>query len=261
MKQSVGTVAALLVTSALSSPAFSQVYSPPGVPPIRQTIDQNGVDVTSGTIIAGSHSVSIGPAGAAGMSWSRWMTGGTAYYDSTAIVITVSGSTYTVSNGGSSESFTLTGGDYVPGQGTGSTLALSGPNFIYTTRDGTVYTFAPAASVSYHQYQGSYRVSSITYPTGEIRTFNWETVDGICVWNEKYMFCERFNGERLRSVTSTNGYKLVFTFQVENPSSVNHATPGWAAIATVAAQNMSVDPASQSWPTLTFTGQHSSPRP
>ena len=188
------------------------------------------------------------------MSWSRIMTGSATAYDSTAIVINVSGSTYTVSNGGSSESFTLTGSNYVPGQGTGSTLTLSGTTFTYTTRDGTVYKLDPAASVSQHQYRGSYRVSSVTYPTGEKLTFNWEIVDGICVWNEKYMFCERFNGERLRSVTSTNGYRLAFTFITEDPSSVDHATPGWAAIATVAAQNMSVDPSSQSWPTLTFTG-------
>ncbi len=137
--------------------------------------------------------------------------------NSTAIVISVSGTTYTLSNGGTSESFTLTGGNYVPGQGTGSTLTLSGTTFSYTTRDGAAYMLVPWASVSEHQYQGTSRVSSITYPTGEKLTFNWEIVDGICVWNEKYMFCERFNGERLRSVTSTNGYQLAFTFQVEDP--------------------------------------------
>lgn len=246
-------VAALLVTSALSSPAFSQDYSPPGIPPIRQTIDQNGVDVTRGTIIAGAHSVSIGPPAAAGMSWSRTVTGGVSYFDSTAITISVSGTTYTVSIGGSSESFTLTGGYYVPGQGTGSTLTLSGTTFTYTSKDGAVYTFVPVTGDQ--QYSGGYHVSTVTRPTGEIETFNWENVSGICHWNEKYMICTRVNGQRLRSVTSTNGYRLAFTFLTEDPSTSEGPTPGWASIATVQAQNMSVDPASQSWPTLTFTGQ------
>ena len=188
------------------------------------------------------------------MSWSRTMTGGISYYDSTAIVLSVSGSTYTVSNGGSSESFTLTGSNYVPGQGSGSTLVLSGSNYMYTTRDGTVYTLVPTAAGYDEQYRGTYHASSITRPTGEVETLNWETVSNICHWNEKYMFCADHNGERLRSVTSTNGYRIAFTFQVETPDPDGPA-PGWAWIASVQAQNMSVSPTSQSWPTLTFSGQ------
>jgi RHS repeat-associated protein len=255
MKHSMRALAALLVTSALSSPALAQDYAPPGIPPIRQTVDQFGVDLTRGTIaFAGNHSISIGPAGAAGMAWSRTVAGGTVFYDSTAIVINVNGSVYTVSVGGSSESFTLTGSNYVPGQGSGSTLVLSGSNYIYTTSDGTVYTLAPVVNNN-KQYQGTYHGISVVRPTGEVETYNWETVSGICHWNAHIGTCTRANGQRLRSVTSTNGYNLAFTFQVEDPSSIDGPTPGWAAIATVQAQNMSVNPTTQSWPTLTFNGQ------
>lgn len=252
-KQSL-TVGAFLATTALAAPAFAQVYTPPALPPIRQTVDPNGVDLPSGALLAGTHGVSIGPAGAAGMSWSRTLMGDGSWRDSTEIILWVSGSTYTLSNGNGSESFTLSGANYISNQKTGSTLTVSGSTYTYTTRDGTAYTLLPWASGDRTQYQGSYRVSTITYPTGEKLTFNWEIASGICIWNEKYMFCGRVDGERLRSVTSTNGYQLQFTFAVEDPSSVDGPTPGWAAIHTVAAQNMSVNPASQSWPTLTFTG-------
>lgn len=245
---------ALLVTSALSTPAFAQQYSPPGTPPIRETVDQNGVDLVSGNILAGVHSISIGPPGAAGMSWSRTLTGSAnGWRDSTAIILSVSGSSYTMSVGGASESFTLTGSDYVSDQKTGSTLSVTGTTYTYTTADGTIITLDPYVGFK-RQYRGDYRVSSVTYPTGEKLTFNWEVVDGVCVPNvHQPDGCNRVDGERLRSVTATNGYKLQFTFQTEDPASAGPGS-GWATIATVVAQNMSVDSAHQAWPTLTFTG-------
>jgi RHS repeat-associated protein len=243
-----GSFAALLWTSALVSPAFAQEYQPPAVPPIRQTVDQNGVDLISGTLVGRTHSVSIGGPGTMGLSWSRTVTSTGSFRDSTAIVMTVYEPTYTVSVGGSSESFTHSGTDFISDQKTGSTLSLSGSTYTYTTRDGTVYTLDSWAGKK--QYAGNYRVSTVTYPTGEKLTFNWETVD-TCTWIEKYLTCSPEPGERLRSVQSTNGYKLQFAFLVETPPT-DSPSMGWAVITSVTALNMSVDPASQSWPTLTI---------
>jgi hypothetical protein len=244
-------VAALFATSALASPAVAQQYSPPGIPPIRETIDANGVDLTRGVWVGSTHTVSIGGPGAAGMSWSRTIVSDGSFRDSTAIILSISGSSYTMSVGGGSESFTLTGSDYVSDQKTGSTLSLSGTTYTYTTSDGTVYTLMPYTAQK-KQYRGNDRVSTVTFPTGEVLTFNWEVVDGICIPNiHAPDNCNWVDGERLRSVTATNGYRLAFTFEVEAPAGTG---AGWGTIATVSAQNMSVDPASQSWPTLTFTG-------
>jgi RHS repeat-associated protein len=246
-----GGFGALLWTTALVSPAVAQEYQPPAIPPIRETVDANGVDLISGTLVGRTHSVSIGGPGTMGLSWSRTVVSDGSFRDSTAIVMTVYEPTYTVSVGGVSESFTHSGSDFISDQKTGSTLSFDGTStYTYTTRDGTVYTLDPWAGKK--QYAGNYRVSSITYPTGEKLTFNWETVD-TCTWIEKYLTCSPEPGERLRSVQSTNGYKLQFAFLIENPPPDSPST-GWAVISSVTAQNMSVDPASQSWPTLTLNG-------
>ncbi len=231
---------------------IAQEYQPPAIPPIRETVDQNGVDLVSGSLVGRTHSVSIGGPGAMGLSWSRTLVSDWEYRDSTAIILSVSGTKYTVSVGASSESFTLTGTDYISDQKTGSTLSLSGTTYTYTTRDGTMYTLVPW-SATRKQYLGTYRVSTIAYPTGEKVTFNWETVQNICLWNEKYMFCEYFPGERLASVTDTNGYQLQFDYPGPNGNG-DLASATWAMITKVTALNMSVDPASQTWPTLTLSG-------
>ncbi len=256
MKRSSTFVAALFATSALASPAVAQDYTPPGIPPIRQTIDANGVDLTRGVLMGRTHGVSIGGPGAAGLSWSRTIMSDGSFRDSTAIIISVSGSTYTVSDGGSSESFTLSGSDYVSDQKTGSTLTLSGTTFTYTTAEGTIYAL-DLWTGQQKQYAGRYRVSTITYPTGEKLTFNWDSVD-VCKFIPKYMICATVSGVRLDNVTSTNGYKLQFTFLAENPVVGDGPDGSWAIIVSVRAQNMSVDPASQSWPTLTMNASGTS---
>ena len=54
-------IRSLCATTALALPAMAQAqYTPPDVPPIRETIDGNGVDLTRGTVVSRSHSVSIG---------------------------------------------------------------------------------------------------------------------------------------------------------------------------------------------------------
>ncbi|MES2119793.1 MAG: RHS repeat domain-containing protein [Pseudomonadota bacterium] len=249
-----GTAAAwgLLATTALTGTAHAQDFVPPAAPPIRETIDANGVDLARGSMLGRTHSVNIGGPGALGLQWSRTVTSDTDWRDSTAIFVSTSGATgiYTVSVGGSSESFTLSGSNYVSNQKTGSTLTLSGSTYAYTTRDGAVYKLDPWENVVKEQYGGTHRVSTITYPTGEKLTFNWEGVDGICIITQKFPNCElRATGVRLASVEATNGYKLQFEFEEPDPA-LSDSTTGWAQIAKVTALNMSVDPASQTWPTL-----------
>ena len=249
-----GGFAALLWTTALVSPALAQEYQPPAPPPIRETVDQNGVDLISGSLVGRTHSVSIGGPGAMGLSWSRSMMSDGSFRDSTAIILSISGSTYTVSVGGASESFTLSGTDYISDQKTGSTLSFDGTStYTYTTRDGTVYTLVPWSVNFATQYRGNARVSTIIYPTGEKLTFNWETVQHY-VYNSKYDLCEYNMAERLATVEATNGYKLQFTYPDPGPGVVCDGYGGstWAQINKVTALNMSVDPASQTWPTLTI---------
>lgn len=237
-----------LATTALMSPAQAQ-YTPPPIPPIRETIDENGVDLTRGTVIGRVHSVGVGGPGPTGLSWSRLITQNAKFRDSTAMIISVSGSTYTVSIAGRSESFTLSGGNYISVEKTGATLTASGPTFTYTSADGAVVTFVPWQGEQ-TQYGGSHRVSEFVYPTGERLTFAYQLAEGICAGSG---CIGETSAERLTSVEATNGYRLAFTFARQTVIRLSELN-AWMSIATVSAQNMSVDPASQSWPTLTLSG-------
>jgi RHS repeat-associated protein len=245
---------ALLASSAISSGAFAQEYVPPAPPPIRETIDANGVDLARGTVVGRTHSVSIGGPGNLGLSWSRSITSDGGFRDSTGIyLLPVSGGVH-VTIGARTESFTQSGTNYISDQKTGATLTNSG-GWVYTSADGVIYNFSGWQAVK-KQYGGTARVTDISYPTGEKLTFNYQVVDGVCIVRGTDQCYMQTTGERLVSVQSTNGYELVFQFAVFQPTPESDPY-GWADISRVTARNMSVDPASQSWPTLGLSGHAS----
>lgn len=256
--------AALLATSALTCPsaASAQEYFPPAVPPVRETVDENGIDLTRGLVVSRGHGVSIGGGGTQGLGWSRTITSTGDFRDSTAAVISVSGTTYTVSVGGSSETFTLSGGNYISVEKTGATLVNASGTFTYTTAGGVIFTFA-GWGTGKRQYIGDYRASSMQLPTGEILTFNYQTATGICVPKPGDPCFLQTSATRLSSVTATNGYQLKFDFQRPDAPEFISETKAWMTIAKVTALNMAVDYCppvadtcgfSQSWPSLTLTG-------
>lgn len=246
---------ALLGTTCLVAPAQAQDYVAPEPPPIRETIDENGVDLTRGALVARSHSVSIGGPGPMGTSWSRAITSTGSFRDSTAIYLNAGTSTITVTIGARSESFAVSGSNYISNEKTGATLTLSSTTYTFTSREGVVYTFAPWDG-DIEQYGGTHRATSIAYPTGERLTFNYE-VDFWCIMKEGAQECSgEGTAERLISVEATNGYRLAFEFALASLDG-GSKVGAWLRIAKVTAQNMSVDPASQSWPTLTLDGVNS----
>jgi RHS repeat-associated protein len=240
----------LWTASALATPAFAQEYTPPAPPPIRSTIDGNGVDLARGTVVSRSHSVSIGGPGAQGMSWSRTITSAGDYWDSTAIYLT-STAPVTVTIGKHTESFTLSGGNYISNEKTGATLVSSGGVLTFTSADGVVYTFSAWVG-DRRQYSGTHKVTSVTYPTGERLTFNYELAEW-CIDKPGFPCYIEGLAERLASVAATNGYRLMIEFVTNDILRYGDIVP-WMTIAKVTAQNMSVDPASQTWPTLTLSG-------
>lgn len=240
----------LLAGSALASPAIGQDYEPPAPPPIRETIDRNGVDLTRGTMVGRTHGISIGGPGNLGISWSRTITSAGSFRDSMAIYVLTTSSGANVTIGNHSESFTLSGANYVSDQKTGATVVSSGGAYTYTSRDGAIFTFSPWQAQK-RQYAGQSRVASATYPTGEKLTFNYEVASGLCIPRNTDPCYQQTTGERLVSVEATNGYRLSFTFEVQYPTEFD-TVKQWLDISNVTATNMSVDPASQTSPYLSM---------
>jgi RHS repeat-associated protein len=176
------------------------------IPSPNSSIDANGVDlVTGGTGISASP-VTIGSPGAGGLT--RIMTGITslgAQVDNFTMSLTAptSGSTYTVTMGGSTDVFTLSGGVFTPNIPRGTSLSVSSGIYTYTEGDGTTLTFGPTA------YGGVanniFLVNQLTQPTGDQLSFNYATITPVT----GYQF------QRLQSVTNNLGYMIKYSYAAD----------------------------------------------
>lgn len=100
-------------------------------PPVFSGIDSNGVDLSSGAFTLSTREVVIGQPEAGGLVYARdfYRDG---WRDSFVGTINSASGVFTVSLGGSSETFTLTSGVYVSDQGSGSTLTFNSGTQVYT---------------------------------------------------------------------------------------------------------------------------------
>ena len=150
-------------------------------PPVRLPIDAHGVDVVNGQYTFNLPLVSVGTPGAGGLEYHRTLIGGgwRDSYVGTINYTTVSGTAvYTVSIGGSSETFSLSGGVYTAQQASGSTLTQSGGVYTYTTGNGTVATFSvPSPGPAGPWAANGGVINTIRKVDGEVDTFNYGVVN------------------------------------------------------------------------------------
>ncbi len=191
-------------------------------PPIAQAVDGNGVDLISGSLNLADTEVSIGGSGANGLG--RIYGGRGTVYDSNTGTINTSGTTYTVSIGERSETFSLSGGVYTSLQGDGSSLTLSGSNHTYTMRDGTVAIFSTALEPS-PGIAGIARITSLTFPTGQVLTYTYGIYSIIILGNT-------YNYYFLQSVSSSRGFQVSYQYSGLAPvgvwgvnAAVNYCSP------------------------------------
>ncbi len=217
----------------LLSPTFARAAGPDlPPPPPYSAVDANSVDLTTLSVRVSGGSISIGQPGQGQLSDSFYTTDLMNFRDSFQNSIsTADGTLYMVTLAGSSTRFTKSGSTFSPTDGQGGSLTYdSGTStYTYTSRDGTVAVFS-----GFNTYFIGGYVSTITYPDGEVLTFNGSTV------------------------TSNLGFMLKYggacnPFQPCNPTS----TP-----ATIMAINLGIDYCSptattctgltQSWPSITY---------
>jgi RHS repeat-associated protein len=237
--------------------AQAQLPMPPAA--VRPSVDENGVELVTGTFQYATQDISIGQPGAGGLTfglsyragyptWSNPYLGNAGFESNDGVR-----STYFVSIGDYSETFYryAANGPFVPAQGGGTTLTETATTYTHTATDGTV-------TVLTRTYPGG--ILTQTLPDGEVRTFNYvsvnQCIDAACTMTSPT--------KRLQSVTNNRGYqiKLSYASSIVSgnvPSSQNTA---WNTITGAIALNMAYDwcdpfvngcsGMTQSWPSVTY---------
>jgi hypothetical protein len=168
--------AALCISTALASgfvaPALAQLANDNvAPPPVRQAIDENGVDIIRGTFNAEDTGASIGPSQPEGLAFKRFNFGA-GWRDSQVASLEYGGPGIIVSIGGSSDSFSGT----TATEGNGATLTSPSPGvFLYTNRDGVTARFVMrSTTLGDGDTETYYTPSEITYPNGTKLSFNYQ---------------------------------------------------------------------------------------
>jgi RHS repeat-associated protein len=249
----------LLASTALASPAFADPDD--YIPPVRQVIDERGIDLVGGGVTATGPSISIG-SGAQGLSYATTLQTVwdhpyeyAAYGDpSTSIQVALGSRSITFNYDSAS-------GTYVNQQGSGETLTGSGSSWTFTDRDGTIIQMDQSdydPTTEDFRYNGSGVLGiahTITFPNKQKLTLTYKAIT-----TQSISVIGRL---RLQSVQSSSGYIAKFEY-LDNGAAYSS---NWGHLSKVTLANSAVDycnPAadtctfSTNWPSLTFTHDTSS---
>ena len=135
-----GVLALTTVLTLFAAPQVADAQTAPAGP-VRENVDANGVDLFTGKLTVIGPAVVLGSEGNT-LSYYR-LNKGSGWTDNVVGFMNQSGTVMTVSLGGVSDSFWVSGSAYTSTEGNGSTLTYNSTSKIYTyTRgDGTVARF------------------------------------------------------------------------------------------------------------------------
>lgn len=241
-------LALLTLTTALCSglavPAAAQLAAPA---PVRQSVDANGVDLFTGTLNVDAPGISMGQ-GDQGLSYHQ-LNRGSGWTDSVTAALDQSGSTVTVSMGGTTDRFTASGSSFLATQGNGATLSFNSGTSVYTyTRsDGTVVHFAKNRSSPAPYYASLGRVIDIAQPSGTKLLFNYDSIN-YCVRTKELAYgpvcTAQATAYRVASVRNSYGYGLTFNYDAidsaydPNDPYSQFDVPTWSTVSGVTATNL-----------------------
>ncbi|QDX26164.1 hypothetical protein FPZ54_09110 [Sphingomonas suaedae] len=249
---------AILLASAASLAGTGMACAQTGpMAPVRQTLDDNGVDLLRGELVVEKTLLTIG--GDQGMQY-RVRTQGTGTRSNIWASLYKSGSTIMASVDNVTDRFTVSGSTFTPTEARGATLTVSGSTYTYTSREGTVVTFTkPAANeVAYDTYATEGFATSIARPSGE----------RIDLTYERRLFCVAYEGDfctggwnwarRIASAKNSNGYAFSIGYASDDLEDGSQLLP-WLAIGNVKAVNLTQEycntaaawcATTGNWPTL-----------
>jgi RHS repeat-associated protein len=207
-------VAKLLAHALLVSASMLSITARPAAaqnaPPVRQSIDGNGVDLFFGKMNYDGPSLSAGQDEVMGLNYHRitrndW-TGDTiwaALYEESGFA--------TVSVDGRPDRFSISGTTYSPTEGNGASLTLSGAIYTYTGRDGTIVRFSKAMQGAYPNRTAIALVTDKTSPSGAQITYTYQSLNYCVSYKEltdRFVCLQRGNAYRAGSATTRGGYRL-----------------------------------------------------
>jgi len=192
-------LAASLALCAFSHTAFAQSVPPPAT---QNSIDGNGVDLIRGALFLSSPSASVGPPGSGGLVYQRTYDSSVQdWRDNVTGAINSSGTTFTVTLLGASETFTQSGSTYTSNEGRGGTLTLASNIYTYTTASGVVALYDKGLASTQPSQANEGRVTQMTTPSGERLTFTYTQLSAA-----------PFLAHRLQSVNNNLGNQLSFQY-------------------------------------------------
>jgi len=258
-----GRLLALFLLSLVAAPAFAQSAVP--APPVRQQVDANGVDVIHGTFNVTTTDVAVGPAGPQGMAYVRSNAGG-GWRDSLAATISSIGGKVVVSVGGSSDSFTPSGGGYTADQGNGATLVYSGGLYTYTSSNGTIAVFTPTNG-QYDRFVANLGwAMHVIHPNGA-RTYYSYRGQNYCPHelDAEFPTCNQplARSVRLQGVTNSYGNMMKVTYAGNTLTDITQLQ-NWNDLVQVTGINLADEYCSgsadtctltQTWPSASYSSQ------
>ena len=250
-------VATSILASGLSVPALAQTAAPEHV-----AIDANGVDLINGTYSPKFVHVSIGPVGSDGLTYERSiLTRPLANKGYEGRVNINAAGEVSITTGGTSEKFVLSGSTYVPVNGGPSKLTR--PTFttwVYESGNGIQYTlFRDNVTDPSITLTG---IREIKYPGGQKVALHW--VQKIFTLPCPQRPCPTTTRQRLSSITNSSNYQLKFSY-AQNWGGMAPSTgiPGWITLTKIQAINNQIDACNpvadtctgftRSWPQATYT--------
>ncbi|WP_299327098.1 RHS repeat-associated core domain-containing protein [Parasphingopyxis sp.] len=255
-----------ILSFGLAAPAVSQSGPPsnPANPPEPyQTIDTNGVNLSNGEFNFTFGQISTGGSVGEALGFAMEFYG-TARRDLTLgwiqRITDSTGTTYYVTFGNTSESFTETAGVFTAQEGTGSTLAFNGGSGIYTyaQTNGTAYEFDTSLNADYPEEDIIARVTEISEPSGIVTTFHYKTEQDVIDYEGQVVLVR---ADRVQSITNNLGYQLHIDYLSDFITGVTTLDRFNLVTGVIAINNAEeyCDPLAdscsltQNWPSVTFT--------
>jgi RHS repeat-associated protein len=205
--------ASSVLAIGIASPALAQL-TPPA--PVRQSIDDNGVDLFLGTLNLKTPSLTIGKSAVEGFDY-HLVSRGSGWSDNAVASLNLTGSTMYVRLGAKTDRFTVSGSTYSNTEGNGASLTFNGTTniYTYTTSDGTVVRFDKNKASEAPDFSNAGRALDATYPSGAKRSYSYGSLSYCKSW--KYGGAGEIcmvmgNAYRLGGIRTNYGYSLSFNY-------------------------------------------------